>query len=200
MTEVRAEFHRNPKVRPRNDAFGAIGHAIAALNAKRGAHGCECRRWAGRDLLVGSLRCHGGRIMQTLVSSADWRALRELGERARIQLTAASAAAEQVDCRERIRAGDPPAFSDGIRCTAVTAELMEYYRRQAHIMKNAGPVAVADLIEHYRRQAHAMRSAEMGIAILQFAHWLLSGLRRRLREERQQNGARSNVFACGSDE
>ena len=126
--------------------------------------------------------------MQSLVSSADWRALRELGKRAHMPLTAASAAAEQVDCRQRIRAGDLPAFSDGIRCTAVTAELMEHYRRQAHVMQNAGPVAAADLIEHYRRQAHAMRSAEMGTAILQVAHWLLSGLRRRLNEERQQNG------------
>lgn len=138
--------------------------------------------------------------MQTFVPSADWRALRELGERARMPLTAASAAAEQVDCRQRIRAGDLPAFSDGIRCTAVIAELMEYYRRQAQVMENAGPVAVADLIEHYRRQAHAMRNAEMGTAILQVAHWLLSGLRRRLSEKRQQNGARSNVFPCGSDE
>jgi hypothetical protein len=138
--------------------------------------------------------------MQTLVSSADRRALRELGERARIALTVASAAAEQVDCRQRIRAGDLPAFSDGIRCTAVTAELMEYYRRQAHVMENAGPVAVADLIEHYRRQAYAMRSAEMGTAVIQIAHWLLSGLRRRLSEEHHENGARSNVFACGSDE
>jgi hypothetical protein len=64
--------------------------------------------------------------------------------------------------------------------------LMEHYRRQAHVMQNAGPVAVADLIEHYRRQAYDMRSAEMGTAILQVAHWLLSGLRRRLSEERQQ--------------
>jgi hypothetical protein len=136
--------------------------------------------------------------MQTRVSSADWRALRELAERAHMALIAASAAAEQVDCRQRLRAGDLPALSDGIHCTAVTAELMEHYRRQAHVMQNAGPVAVADLIEHYRRQAHAMRSAEMGTAILQVAHWLLSGLRRCL--ERQQNGARSNVFACGSDE
>jgi hypothetical protein len=132
--------------------------------------------------------------MQTLVSSADWRALRELGERAHMPLTAASAAAKQMDCLQRIRAVDLPAFSDGIRCTAVTAELMEHYRRQAHVMQNAGPVAAADLIEHYRRQAHAMRSAEMDTAILQVAHWLLSGLRRRLGEERQQNGARSNVF------
>ena len=116
--------------------------------------------------------------MQTLVSSADWRALRDLGERAHIPLTAASAAAEQVDCRQWIRAGDPPAFSDGIPWTAVTAELMEHYRRQAHVMQNAGPVAAANLIEHYRRQAHAMRSAEMGTAVLQVAHWLLSGLRR----------------------
>jgi len=100
--------------------------------------------------------------MQTLVSSADWRMLRDLGETAHMPLTAASAPAKQVDCRQRIRAGDPPAFSDGIRCTAVTAELME----------------------HYRRQAHAMRSAEMGTAILQVAHWLLSGLRRRLRRGR----------------
>jgi hypothetical protein len=138
--------------------------------------------------------------METLVTSADGRALRELGERAHMPLTAASAAAEQVDCRQQIRAGDLPAFSDGIGCTAVTAELMEHYRRQAHIMQNAGPVAVADLIEHYRRQAHAMRSAEMGTAILQVAHWLLSGLRRLLSEERQQNRARSNVFECGSDE
>ena len=65
---------------------------------------------------------------------------------------------------------------------------------------NAGPIAVGDLIEHYRRQAHAMRSTEMGTAIVQVAHWLLFGLRRRLSEERQQNGARSNVFACGSDD
>jgi hypothetical protein len=131
--------------------------------------------------------------MQTLVSSADWRALRELGERAHMPLTAASAAAKQMDCLQRIRAVDLPAFSDGIRCTAVTAELMEHYRRQAHVMQNAGPVAAADLIEHYRRQAHAMRSAEMDTAILQVAHWLLSGLRRRLSEERQQNGARFDL-------
>ena len=119
--------------------------------------------------------------MQTPVSSADWRVLRDLGETAHMPLTAASTAAEQVDCRQRIRAGDPPAFSDGIRWTALTAELMEHYRRQAHVMQNAGPVATADLIENYRRQAHSIRSAEMGIAILQVARWLLSGLRRRLR-------------------
>lgn len=138
--------------------------------------------------------------MQTRVSSGDWRALRELAERAHMPLIAASAAAEQGDCRQRIRAGDLPALSDGIRCTAVPAELMEHYRRQAHVIQNAGPVAAADLIEHYRRQAHAMRSAEMGTAILQVAHWLLSGWRRCLSEERQHNGARSNVFECGSDE
>src|SRR5215467_7396203 len=122
--------------------------------------------------------------MQTLVSSADWRVLRDLGETAHMPLTAASAPAKQVDCRQRIRAGDPSALSDGIRWTGVTAELMEHYRRQAHVVQNAGPVAAADLIEHYRRQAHAMRSAEMGTAILQVAHWLLSGLRRRLRRGR----------------
>ena len=122
--------------------------------------------------------------MQALVSSADWPALGDLGEKAHIPLTAASAAAEQVDCRQRIRAGDPLAFSNGIRWTAVTAELMEHYRHQAHVMENAGPVAAADLIEHYRRQAHSMRSAEMGTAILQVAHWLLSSLRRRLRRGR----------------
>ena len=119
--------------------------------------------------------------MQTFVSSADWQALRDLGERAHIPLTAASAAAELLDCRQRIRAGDPPTFSDGIPRTAVTAELMEHYRRQAHVMQNAGPVAAADLIEQYRRQAYAIRSAEMGTAILQVAHWLLSGLVVRLR-------------------
>jgi hypothetical protein len=124
--------------------------------------------------------------MQTLVSSAGWRGLRDLGETAHMPLTAVSAAAEQVDCRQRIRAGDPPAFSDGIRWTAVTAELVEHYRRQAYVMQNAGPVATTDLIEHYCRQAHSMRSAEMGTAILQVAHWLLSGLRRRLRREGQQ--------------
>jgi hypothetical protein len=134
-----------------------------------------------------------------LVSSADWRPLRDLGERAHIPLTAASAAAEQVDCRQRIGAGDPPAY-DGIRWTAVTAELVEHYRRQAHAMQNAGPVAAADLIEHYRHQAHAMRSAEIGTAILQVAHWLLSGLRRRLRRGRSTNYAPSNVFTCESDE
>jgi len=118
--------------------------------------------------------------MQTLISSADRRALRDLGERAHVP-TAASAVTEQVDCQQRIRTGDPPAFSDGVRWTAVTAELMEHYRCQAHVMQNAGPIAAADLIEHYRRQADAMRSAEMGTAILQVGHWLLSGLRRRLR-------------------
>ena len=122
--------------------------------------------------------------MQTLVSSADWRAFCDLGERAHIPLSAASAAAEQVDCRQRIRAGDPPVFSDGIPWTAATAELMEHYRRQAHVMRNAGPVAATDLIEHYRRQAQTMRSAEMGTAILQVAHWLLSSLRRRPRRGR----------------
>lgn len=116
--------------------------------------------------------------MRTLVSSADWQALHELGERAHMPSTAVSAVAEQMDCRQQIRAGDPTVFSDSIRRLAVTAELMEHYRRQAHVMGNAGPVATADLIERYRRQAHAMRSAEMGTTILQVAHWLLSCLRR----------------------
>jgi hypothetical protein len=198
--------------RPRNDAFGAIGdihdmkmsyrvllRAVAAMNAN--AARMIASPAGGRVASTGSILALPWRTnMQTLVSSADWRALRELGERAQMALIVASASAEQADCRQRIRAGDLPAFSDGIHCTAVTAELMEYYRRQAHVMQNAGPLAVADLIEHYRRQAHAMRSAEMGTAILQIAHWLLSGLRRHLSEERQQNGARSNVFACESDE
>ena len=125
--------------------------------------------------------------MQALVSSADLPALGDLGEKAHIPLTAASAAAEQVDCRQRIRASDSPAFSDGIRRTSVTAKLMEHYRRQAHVMQNAGPVATADLIEHHRCQAHSMRSSEMGTAILQVAHWLLSGLRRRLRRGHQND-------------
>jgi biotin synthase-related radical SAM superfamily protein len=90
----------------------------------------------------------------------------------------------RVGSLRRIRASDPGALSNGIRRTAVTAELMEHYRRQAHVMQNAGPVAAADLIEHYRRQAQTMRSAEMGTAILQVAHWLLSSLRRRLRRGR----------------
>jgi hypothetical protein len=138
--------------------------------------------------------------MKTPVASADWRALRDdLRERAHMPPTAASAAGEQVDCRLRIRAGDPPSSSDGVRWTAVTAELMEHYRRQAHVMQNAGPVAAADLMEHYRRQANAMRSAEMGIAMFQVAHWLLSGLRRRLSQKGQQNDAQSKVFACESD-
>jgi hypothetical protein len=123
--------------------------------------------------------------MQTPVASADWRALRDdLREKAHMPPTTSSAAGEQVDCRQRIRAGDPPSSSDGLRWTAITAELIEHYRRQAHVMQNAGPVATADLIEHYRRQAYAMRSAEMGITIFQVAHWLLSGLRRRLWRKR----------------
>jgi hypothetical protein len=121
---------------------------------------------------------------ETLVSSADWRALRDLGERAHMPLTAASAAAEQTDCGQRIRASDRGAFSNGVCRTAVTAELMEHYRRQAHVIQNAGPIAAADLIEHYRRQAETMRNAEMGTAILQVAHWLLSRLRHRLRRGR----------------
>src|SRR5262245_31120401 len=138
--------------------------------------------------------------MQTPVASADWRALRDdLRERAHMPPTTASAAAEQVDCRQRIRTGDPPSSRDGVRWTAITAELIEHYRRQAHVMQNAGPVAAADLIEHYRRQANAMRSAEMGIAIFQVAHWLRSALRRRLWRKRATKRCTSNVFASESD-